>query len=859
MFSIKSVNKLLDGFFVFCFVNQTQSIILMKKFSFLFLFLISFAQAQNSISGEVKDGVTGKPLSFSSIKINDLQTVVADALGKFSNISIPEKSIIKVSYVGYETITITSDSRRFYLLLLLPSKNSLTEVNVFHTNAANAIIQKVITSKNLNNPEKRNKNFDFKAYNKLIVTANPDSINGKIDTLFLNKDPKKGIKKIDSSAYKFKKMVAKQHLFETEKVSEFQFANGTLKETVLGTKMAGFKQPVYEVLGFSLQSFSIYKNEYELFLTRFESPISKNALRKYTFKLLDTVKIQQRETLLIYFKSKSKQKDAGLEGVLFIDNKSFAIAKAIMRIRGVLDISDTHEFEFLEKENLWFPNGNTFKIVKGKNDDDIKILGGTIAFDGDVNEGFSRRKKEPSDFVYLVSETKNFEIQYDVPVIIKRKYVSIDVLDNASNRTTGFWDFYRKDSLDARSERTYLYLDSVSVKKRIEKKVIFGRKVINGFVPINQIDLDLRKFFNFNNYEGFRLCLAGVTNENFSKRFRLEGYTAFGTKDGNFKYNFGSATRLGKNSSTWVGASYTNDIQEIASTTFAVENRQFKLFDTSLINLSSFYNYISWKAFVETKIIPKTESIWELTHSTIDPKFDYLFNANNNLYRSYKMTTALLSLQWSPFSDYIQTPNGKLENTKRFPKFTLQTTKSLPNLIKNDFDFLKIDFKTEYEKKYLDGQLTNIIFSMGFALGDVPITHLYNNSPNSLNKSGLLQRFTIDGDNDFETMYFNEFFSNQFAFFQFKHEFRRFVISKKIKPVLVFITRMAIGSMSKPEQHLGIIYKTLEKGYLESGIGIDKIYKGLGLGVFYRYGPNQLPHFDDNLAIRFSYKLDFGF
>ncbi len=831
----------------------------MKKFIFLFLLFVGLVQAQNNISGQVKDAVTGKPLSFSSLKINSSQTVVTDALGNFLNIAVPEKSIIKVSYVGYEVTTITTDTKRFYQFLLFPSQNSLSEIKLFNTSLANTIIQKVIASKNNNNPEKRNKSFDFKAYNKLIVTANPDSISNKIDTIFLNKTRKTGIKKIDSSSYKFKKIVAKQHLFETEKVSEFQFADGTMKETILGTKMAGFKQPIYEVLGFSLQSFSIYKNEYELFLTKFQSPISKNALRKYAFKLLDTVKIQNRETFLIYFKSKVKQKDAGLEGVLFIDNQSFAVAKAVMRIRGVLDISDTHEFEFLPQENLWFPSANTFKIVKGKNDDNIKILGGTIAFDGDVSEGFVPRKKEPSDFVYLISETKNFEIQYDIPVIIKKKHIAIEVLDHAPSRTNGFWDFYRKDSLDARSERTYLYLDSVSVKKRVEKKVIFGRKIINGFVPIGQVDLDLRKFFNFNNYEGFRLCLAGVTNEIFSKRFRIEGYIAYGTKDGNFKYNFGSAVRLGKNTSSWIGASYTNDIQEIASTTFVVENKQFKLFDTSLINLSSFYNYQSWKGFVETKIIPKTESIWELAHSKIDPKFDYLFNANNELYSSYEMTTALFSLQWSPLSDYIQTPNGLLENTKRFPKFTFQGTKSLPNFIKNDFNFLKLDFKTEYEKKYLDGQLTNIIFSMGFALGDVPITHLYNNSPNSLNKSGLLQRFTIDGDNDFETMFFNEFFSNQFAFFQFKHEFKRFFISKKIKPGLVFITRMAIGSMSKPEQHLGIAYKTLEKGYMESGMGIDKIYKGLGLGVFYRYGPNQLPNFDDNLAVRFSYKIDFGF
>jgi hypothetical protein len=64
-----------------------------------------------------------------------------------------------------------------------------------------------------------------------------------------------------------------------------------------------------------------------------------------------------------------------------------------MRIKGVLDISGTHEFEYIPQEAIWFPIRKTFKIVKGKNDDDIKILGGTIQFDGDVEKDFQTRKK----------------------------------------------------------------------------------------------------------------------------------------------------------------------------------------------------------------------------------------------------------------------------------------------------------------------------------------------------------------------------------------------------------------------------------------------------------------------------------
>jgi hypothetical protein len=61
-------------------------------------------------------------------------------------------------------------------------------------------------------------------------------------------------------------------------------------------------------------------------------------------------------------------------------------------------------------------------------------------------------------------------------------------------------------------------------------------------------------------------------------------------------------------------------------------------------------------------------------------------------------------------------------------KFTFQYTQSAPKVLGNDFQFSKIDFKTEFEKKYLNGQKTNLLFEAGFAIGDIPLTHLYNTS-----------------------------------------------------------------------------------------------------------------------------------
>ena len=830
----------------------------MKLFCFLMLFFTLTLQAQFQINGIVNDP-NNKPLPFATITTSENTHAVTDVDGKFTLTSKLKITSFTVSYIGFESRTIvTSDQKKFYPVILNLKTDALQEVVVTNENPALAIIRKVIASKNTNNPQKKLKSFEYKTYNKLIVTANPDSIDGRIHSSATYKDLKKAKINIDSSDYKFKEIISKQHLFQTEKVSQYQFGNNNLKETILGTKMAGFKQPVYEIIAFNLQSISVYDSKYELFETKYNNPIASDAIKDYNYKLLDTVSIKGRDAYMIYFKNKKKRKASGLEGVLYIDQENFAIAKAVMRIKNVLDISGIHEFDYVAEEKIWFPSHTTFKIVKGKNDDDIKILGGTIQFDGDAEEPFETRKKAASDFTYLLSESNNFDIHYNTASIIKNPALYMDINEDAHKKPETFWNQYRKDSLDLKGQKTYLLLDSISVKKRVESRLRFGRKVINGYLPVGPIDFDLKKLISYNNYEGFRLGLGGITNDAFSKSFRIEGYSAYGTKDGTFKYSLGAGIQLGKTTNTWLNAYYTDDVREIASTVFAVDKRVFKIYDPRPINISTFYNYVSWKANIQSRFIPKTEGIFELSRTYVEPKFDYIFNLNDKSYSSYMMTTAMVSLVWAPFSDFMQTPTGRTESDKRFPRFTFQYTQSLPDVLDNDFSFSKIDFKAEYEKNYLNRQKTSLLLQGGLGIGDIPLTHLYNTAPNNLTKETITQRITFSGRNSFETMYFNEFFSSQYALFQIKHGFDRISLFKKVRPSLVLVTRMAWGNMKNPQQHIGPVYKTLDKGYFESGIELNKIYKGFGLSGFYRYGPNQLLRVEDNIAVKISYVLDLG-
>jgi hypothetical protein len=830
----------------------------MKHLVYLVFFLTCTVQAQFEITGRIVDAITKKPLPFASITTPNSFTIT-DLDGNFTVNNMHLNDSITVSYVGYEAKKWTANTPKNLMIKLNPIPEKLETVSVAK-NAAVGIIKKVLQNKKANDPERKLNFFQFKAYNKLIITANPDSINGTLDSIFETKRGVQKFVKIDSTDYIFKKIISKQHIYQTEKISKYQFDGLHFKETVEAIKMAGFKKPIYELIGLKLQSFSVYENQYDLLENTYNGPLGKAALQDYSFKILDTLYIQNREVLMLLFSNKKQKKENGLHGILYIDTQNYAVAKAVMRIKNLIDVSATHDYIFFPEEQLWFPNARTFKIVKGNNDENIKILGGQIQFQGDDFEDFQNaRAKVTSDFVELVSKSVYYEHTFNQPIRISRPSIAIQVKDDAISKDSIFWQKNRKDTLDFRGIETYKSLDSLAISKGIERKLSIGRRILDGYLPVSYLDIDLRYLVKYNNFEGFRFGLGGVTNEKLSQIFKLDGYLAYGLKDEQLKYKYGGALRLGKASNTWVGGSYTDDIREIASTAFAVDKRIFKIYDPRPINVSTFYNYKQLRGYIETRIIPKTESVWELSQSKIDPSFDYTFNYNNKLYNQYTLTTFMASVQWNPFSAFMLTPSGRLEIEKKYPKFTFQITKALPGLVGNDFDFTKFDLRIDIQKKYINGQKTTFYSEIGHGVGAIPLTHLYNTSPNNLNKDQILQRITISGKNSFETMYFNEFFSSSYAFFQIKHGFKRVTLFKKVKPSLVMVSRLGWGIMEHPEQHLGINYKTLERGYMESGVELNQIFKGFGISGFFRYGPNQLVRFDDNIAIKATFIFDFGF
>jgi hypothetical protein len=829
------------------------------------ILLVSFTGfSQTQIAGIISDADTKLPLPFASVISNTNAGTLTDVDGKFHLSTLKTVDEITISYVGYNSVNIPiAPNDKFLNIKLKGSIEHLDEILInAKENPALQIIRNTIENKSKNNIEKSLNSFRFNSYNKILVTANPDSLSGAIDSIFVIKDGVKQFKKLDSSNYEFKKELEKQHLFISEKISEFKFSKGRKKkEVVLASRMAGLKQPLYELLAVTIQDFSFYNEFYVVAGTKYTNPIAKNALKHYNYKILDTVSNSNGRSILIYYKPKEKKAYAGIEGVLYIDAKSYAITKAIAEIKGGINIKATQNFNYVEDYKTWFPQEMSIVLKKGSNNENMFLFGGAINFNENKKKDsiLSTQKSDPSEASYFISRSVNSNIEINTDVKVRGSSSTIIFTDDSHKKNEDFWKQYRTDSITQRGKRTYMFIDSIAESEGVDNKINLARNVLNGYFPTKYFNFNLGKIFNLNSHEGIRLGLGGTTNTNFSNNIRLESYVAFGTKDEEFKYSFEGSTRLNKATNTWLGLNYTNDIREAASLNFIAGNASFSPFNPRNLNISKFYNYKTTSGFIKHDIQPNLESKLEFKGGRYEPLFDYEFLSVEKSYSSYYLSTATIGFQYNPFSEYMNTPVGKITTKNYYPQFSILITKSFEDFLKGDFNFTKLNFRTLYKLKRLRKSTTTFLFEGGIIYGETPISHLYNATPNYTFKSPWNKRVTFAGKNSFETMAYNEFISDKFVALHVKHELKTFKISSKFKPQLTLVSRGTFGAIKNPESHSLIEFKNLRRGYFESGLELNRLFKGFGISSYYRFGHYQNPLWSDNLAVKLTYKFSLNF
>ncbi len=814
------------------------------------IFLGSVLNAQVfEVSGRVVDSESRVTLPFVNIVVNEgLKGGTTDIDGKFLLRSQDEITVLSLSYVGYEPQKFILTNKTQNLIIRMKKvEYELPEFTVFPTeNPAHRIIKNAVAYRDYNDPEKLPA-FSYTSYDKMIFTVELDSI-PDLDSL-----------SADTTDREMREFFDKHHLFIMESVVERKFLYPDKNhEEVIATKVAGFENPIFVFLVSQFQSTSFYKERIQVAEKTYINPISRGSTEKYFFLIQDTLYSGEYDSIfVISFRPRINTNFEGLEGVISINTHNWAIQNVMAEPeerKGLFNLRIEQMYEFIQ-DKQWFPvQLNTIAIMNNVQVSDTSVLAGT-----GTNNDSANVKNIRLPFGFGKSYIKNIDLNPDLK---KREFGSIvvDVNPEASHRDAEYWLDYRIDSLSQKEINTYDFVDSVSKEANLDKMAKTFDNLLTGKIPWGYIDLDINRFLKYNSYEGFALGAGLHTNDRVSQVFKVGGFFRYGFKDKAFKYGGDLGVVVYYPWDLAVNLEYQNDVSETSGITYFDDKpgffkpEYFRDFLVKRMDKNEFY-----KASVGFRALKYFDFDAALIKSTKEVTDDYQYAVSNEnikvLFNEFDFTEVRLGFRYAYGEKFIQNLRKKLSLGTDYPIVWFQYTRGISGFLDGDFDYNRYDVKVEKSFYFKYVGKSSFKFAAGYVDSDIPYTNLYNGN-------GDYRTFTIFAENSFATMRMNEFLSNKYAALYFTHNFENLLYKgKKFKPELAIATNVAFGDLDFKNSHLNVDYKTLEKGYYESGLQFNKLLNlqlyTLGLAFYYRYGPYTLPNGWDNLAVKFTIKFAF--
>ncbi len=785
-----------------------------------------------SIEGHVIDGKTRNLIPFASIQIfgsSNNNGTVTDISGGYRLEFKSGNDSIRVSHVGYEKLNIkVSSLRQNTEISLQPIAITLGEVQVrAGENPAIPILKKTIENKKLNDPDKLN-TYSFKSYNKVVMTLEG-----------LKESPE-----YDDTTAQF---LQGGHIFMAESFSEVNFKKpGKKNETVLASKMSGIENPLVAMASNSFQPFSFYTDHIKILEVPYVNPISNDGLRKYDYFLEDSIQNELGTTYVVSYQPKEGKVYQLGKGLFYISDRQFAIENMTI---SPSDPDTNLIFEIQQKNQwdgeYWFPeqfNSIYFAPEMEFQGKGLKIINQTFISEVKINELENKVRFGPISL--------NFDIQND-------KYD---------------WKDLRIDSLSTREYLTYVRFDQMDAKDRrrlnLLSKVL--TQVSTGRIPLGFVDLLPERLIRVNRFEGFGLGLGLSSNQTLSDFFRLEGYFRYGFKDKGWKYGGGLELNLDKKFDSRLKFNYNQDLEEPGRTllprsnSFSSGGEVFRKIIAERMDRVENYS-------VEFSQIPLKGIRFGLFGSVQNRNNILNFtdlNPTDGFPQFFRASEAGLNFRWAGKESLSRIGNNLISWAVSYPVLSVRLSKAIPELFGGNVDFVNTEFR--FNHQWNSGNALNqfSLAAHGIWGNNLPLSYL--NTGYGINVG---QRNTLDFAFSFpgylQTMFIYEFLSDRSLMASYAHQTGPLFHKKAGKiifaPQLKIFQSFAIGTLTNPELYDFVEFKTMEKGYWESGIELNNIikqkaglqYRGWGLGAFYRYGPYANPSFSDNLTVTLSMIISF--
>ena len=509
---------------------------------FCFLAVSPPLKAQQSafIQGVVVDSITGEPVSFASVQLENTTIGTAtDIDGYFSMRYLPENRRIIISSIGFETKTETLPEHigmgQLIRIHLNPSTIGLTEVVVRadnrrysrRNNPAVELMQQVIAHKEQNRM-KNTPGVEYEQYEKLTLYWD----NFKLENRFLKKNFGFIENHLDTSIFTGKQVLtlSMREILTNVRIDSI---SGSLQKNIIAKRSEGVEETFNDgsmdvFLEQVFREVDIYDDNIDVLLNKFVSPTSSAlATLYYKFFIQDTLMIDNMRCVNVAFFPFNPE-SYSFHGNLYIAiDKNFAIKRADLSIPRNLNINFLENLRIIQHFNL---QENGFWTNEKE----------------DVYANFAMNDFLTKVYAHQVRSYRHIENQ-EPEYTVNRESGHFESKDPAhtENRDETFWQNHRHVALKrVESDLPKLMdeLQDVSIYRRFEK---FLEIIITGYIKTSnerraksKIDIgQVWTLYGNNPIEGQRLRVGAMTTAHLHPHIFLSGYGAYGFKDQKWKYS----------------------------------------------------------------------------------------------------------------------------------------------------------------------------------------------------------------------------------------------------------------------------------------------------------------------------------
>lgn len=823
---------------------------MIKIFNLLILFLIippfALLSQNKKIYGTVIDSLTNEPVPYVAIYLKGSNKgVLTDENGEFLIIQETKLDTITTSVMGYSSkcyalndfkessakLKIVPTGIKLNEIFVKPKKEKYTKKN----NPAVFLVEKIINRQHLTNPY-NNANYNYEKYERITFALN-DFTDQSQNSWMFEKFP--FLKEhIDTSEISGKPIL---NVSIKEKASDIYYRKNpkSQKEFITGIKRSGIdditsQESLQIFIDDILREIDIYSNDITILGNRFVSPLSQIATNFYKYYLTDTISIDGDCCIELCF-APHNPLSHGFTGRMYVlKNDSTMFIKRIL-----MNISPSINLNFVD--NLYikqdFQKSINGSRIKTKDDltIEVSLIPGTQGLYARRNTSYSNHNFSPPYNLSIFNHIQN-----------------VITPDDAYFKDDSFWNTKRITPISYTEENIsnlVTKLRSVPIYYWTEKIL---KIIVSGYIHTSKdskFDIGpVNSFVSYNDLEGLRFRVGGLTTANLNKRIFARGYIAYGTKDQKLKY--GSELE------------YSFHDKKYHSREFPIHSLKLShLYDVNMLGQHyQFTNndnvFLSLKRQDDKQIIYERSTLLEYTlefynnfsiktgikhdrkEATIYMPF---MDGFGNNYSYYDQCAFNIQLRYAPGEKFYQTKTKRFPVNLDAPIFILSHYFSPKSMLGSKYTINTTEISAQKRFWFSAFGNIDIILRAGHAWSQVPY-------PNLLIPNANLS-YTIQPES-YSLMNPMEFINDSYASWDMTYYANGAILNyipllKKLKLREVFTFRGLYGHLSDKNNpnlnnnlfkfpEISHTYNMGSKPYMEMGIGLENIFKILRVDYVWR-------------------------